>query len=137
MGASATAYGRGRFPSRVGVGGRYREPENRAAALAGGRYKEPDKKPQQAFRSVKSTAQFAIAGVTRDSAGAVLGDCEVDLFHTASDMLQVRAVSDGAGVFSVLVGNNSDFYYLRAYKTGAPDVAGTSVNTLQATYIGG
>lgn len=137
MGASATAYSRGRFPQRVGIGGRYREPERRDAALPGGRYQEPDKKPQQLFRSVKFRGAFEIAGVSRDSAGAAIGDCEVGLFHAASDVLRARTVSDGAGAFTFRVGDNSDYYYVRAYKTGAPDLAGITVNTGQATYIGG
>lgn len=137
MGASATAYGIGRFPSRVGIGGRYHEPENRAAAIPGGRYREPDKKPQQPFRSVKFLGAFEITGVSRDSAGAVIGDCDVALFHAASDVLRARTVSDGAGAFTFRVGDNSDYYYVRAYKVGAPDLAGTSVNTGQASYIGG
>lgn len=75
---------------------------------------------------------FSISGVTRDSTGAVLANCAVDLFLTAEDTLVAQTVSDGSGNFSFTVSGNSQNYFLRAYKPGSPDVAGTSVNTLIA-----
>lgn len=75
---------------------------------------------------------FSISGVTRDSAGSVLNNCAVDLFLTAEDTLVASTTSDGSGNFSFTVSGNSQNYFLRAYKAGSPDVAGTSVNTLIA-----
>lgn len=71
-----------------------------------------------------------LSGVTRDSAGAILGGCTVELFSTSSDLLMLSTVSDavtGIYLFSV---PDAGPYYIVAYKAGAPDVAGTSVNTL-------
>lgn len=75
-----------------------------------------------------STRAFAIVGVTRDSGGNTIAGCVVDLFLTADDTKVATTISDGAGVFSFPA--TAGPYYLVAYKTGAPDVAGTSVNTL-------
>jgi len=75
---------------------------------------------------------FSISGVTRDSAGSVLANCAVDLFLTAEDTLVASTTSDGSGNFSFTVSGNSQNYFLRAYKPGSPDVAGTSLNTLIA-----
>ena len=73
-----------------------------------------------------------ITGVTRDSAGAVLGGCGVELFRTASDIMMLRTVSDATtGDFRFSAPDEGP-YYIVAYKAGAPDVAGTSVNTLTA-----
>jgi hypothetical protein len=71
-----------------------------------------------------------ITGITKDSAGAVLGGCTVRLFRTADDVEVDQAVSDaGDGTYSVGVPTD-DTYYCVAYLPGSPDVAGTTVNTL-------
>lgn len=73
---------------------------------------------------------LVIAGVTRDSAGAPLGNCSIDLFRTSNDALACSVQSDGSGNYvSNPVGLGEKFYAV-AYKPGSPDVAGTSVNTL-------
>lgn len=75
---------------------------------------------------------FLISGVTRDSAGSPFGGCVVDLFLTAEDTLVASTVSDGSGAYSFSLSGNSQTYFVRAYKAGSPDVAGTSLNTLTA-----
>jgi hypothetical protein len=79
-----------------------------------------------------------IAGVTKDSTGAALAGATVKAYRTAADVnnglladLQEgpAAVSDAAGNYEVFV-PNADAHYLDAYKAGAPDVAGTTTNTL-------
>jgi hypothetical protein len=75
---------------------------------------------------------FSISGVTRDSAGVALGNCVVDLFLNSEDTLVATTTSDGSGNYSFTLSGNSATYFVRAYKVGAPDVAGTSVNTLTA-----
>lgn len=129
MGAATSQYPRGRAPSRVGVGGRWRDPGVPQVA-PGGRWHQPAARQQEAFQSRRFQGAFTISGVTRDAAGVALAGCEVDLFHSASDALVARTVSDGSGGFSFTIGNNSDYFYVRAYKLGSPDVGGTSVNTL-------
>jgi hypothetical protein len=69
--------------------------------------------------------------VTKDSAGALLPGATVHCFATATDVEVNETVSDAndAGVeFSQYqdVGN----HYCVAYKVGAPDVAGTTINSL-------
>ncbi len=86
------------------------------------------------FRSAYFYGSFAVAGVTRDSAGVALGNCVVKLFETGTDRELAEVTSDTTtGVFSFSVGGNSTLYYLVAYKQGSPDVAGTTVNTVRAT----
>ena len=71
----------------------------------------------------------AITGVTRDSTGAVLANCHVDLFISNADVLRAETTSDASGNFSF--GNpGTGPFYIVAYKTGSPDVAGTTANTL-------
>lgn len=87
--------------------------------------------------------RYRIFGVTKDSAGAALGNCEVEVYETVSGAIRGTTVSDAAGNYTFDVTGNgvvapSDgeaatvplTFYVVAYKTGAPDVAGTTVNTL-------
>jgi len=75
---------------------------------------------------------FTISGVTRDSAGAVLVSCVVELFRTEDDVEVDSTVSDGVtGAYVFNVVGLGQQYYAVAYKTGVPDVAGTTVQTIQ------
>lgn len=73
--------------------------------------------------------QKKIIGTTRDSTSAVLGNCIVQGFVTASEVFVGQVTSDSAGYFE-LPTPLPGAHYLVCYKTGSPDVAGTSVNTL-------
>ena len=73
--------------------------------------------------------KIVISGITKDSAGAALGGCSVHLFRTADDVEVQEDISNGGGTYSFTVGLGQS-YYVVAYKAGAPDVAGTTVNTL-------
>ncbi len=77
---------------------------------------------------------WLLTGVTRDSAGAALGGCVVDLFTTSDDVLRFSTVSDASGNFSFSLPSNGWTCYLVAYKAGSPDVAGVTVNTLTPVY---
>ncbi len=72
---------------------------------------------------------FTISGVTRDATGGALANCLVDLFNTATDVREQSTISDASGVYSFIV-DKTQFWYVVAYLDGAPDLAGTSVNTL-------
>jgi hypothetical protein len=82
--------------------------------------------------------RYTVSGVTRDSAGAALGDCSVEIYETVSGLLRGATVSDANGnyTFDVTGGEAVDIYgnlltfFVVAYKAGAPDVFGTTVNTL-------
>lgn len=84
--------------------------------------------------SVQQTgfSSFSLSGVSRDSTGAILGNCVIDLFLTGTDILQQSTVSDASGNFwfSLMAPGP---YYIVAYKAGSPDVTGATANTLQPT----
>ena len=71
-----------------------------------------------------------ITGVTRDNTGAALGNCEVHLFRTATDVEVDQVTSDASGNFTLNGTGLGQTYYIVAYKAGGTDVAGTTVNTL-------
>ena len=82
------------------------------------------------FRSKSfSSRQLTIAGVTKDSSGVALASCTVQLFRTSDDAFLSDVVSDFAGNYLFYPLETGPFYIV-AYKAGAPDVAGTTVNTL-------
>lgn len=92
------------------------------------------------YQTPRSNKPFIISGITKDSTGAVLGSCVVDIFSTkgggysSDDAFLGTATSDAStGAYSVTVASNGWRVYVVAYKAGSPDVAGTSVNTLLAT----
>lgn len=72
-----------------------------------------------------------ISGVTKDSAGAILGSCVVKLYRTLTDQELEATVSDSVtGAYSFNSVGPGLTYYVVAYKPGAPDVMGTTLNTL-------
>lgn len=71
-----------------------------------------------------------VFGVTKDSTGAALSGVTVKLYRTADDALVDMAVSNGGGNYEFRSASPTTAYYVVAYKAGAPDVAGTTVNTL-------
>lgn len=74
---------------------------------------------------------FRITGTTKDSTGAALGSCVVNWFLTGTDVKLDSVVSDANGLYEFrTAGQPPTTYYLVAYKTGSPDVAGTTVNAL-------
>ena len=75
---------------------------------------------------------YTVSGTTRDSTGATLAGCTVDVIETATGVRRARTVSDAAGAFSVAVTEGLQFR-LDAYLAGSPDVAGTTVNTVVGT----
>lgn len=82
---------------------------------------------------------YVVNGVTKDSTGAVLGLCNVEIYETtdAQNRMVGMTVSDASGNYSISV-NGPDTgmtFFAVAYKAGAPDVAGTTVNTLQGTEL--
>lgn len=76
---------------------------------------------------VLSVAQWRLTGISRDNTGAVLGNCQVLVFRTNDKGLEIETVSDGSGNWSVLVSQSRTHFFV-AYKAGAPDVFGTSLN---------
>jgi hypothetical protein len=75
---------------------------------------------------------FSISGITKDSTGTPIASCDVELFQTGSEKFLGRTTSDGSGNYSFVVPTNSGNFWVRAYKVGAPDVAGTTINNIVA-----
>ena len=85
----------------------------------------------RALFASKVPTKLLISGVTRDSAGTILGGCTVRLFKTADNAFVDSVTSDATtGAYSFTTAGLSEAYYVVAYKAGSPDVAGTSLNTL-------
>jgi hypothetical protein len=87
----------------------------------------------------QSSARWTLTGVTRDSTGAALGSCRVVVSETAriavgQTPIVVETISDGSGNYSVAVPLNT-LYQVVAYKTGSPDVAGVSLQTLTPAQV--
>lgn len=76
---------------------------------------------------------FGMSGVTRDVYGSPLGGVTVKVFRTADDVLVSSIISDPSGNFTVTTPYYPDTHYLVTYKTGSPDVFGSSTNTLQGS----
>jgi hypothetical protein len=74
-----------------------------------------------------------LVGITRDSSGNILGSAIVKVFLTATDQELRQVTSDAGGYFELPSEYAGSNHYLVAYKAGSPDVAGTTVNTLQPT----
>lgn len=83
-----------------------------------------------------AVSRVVFTGVTRDVFGTALGGCLVKLFKSttnangAKDTLIDEVTSDPSGNFTVQSPYYPDTHYLVSYKTGTPDVEGTTVNTL-------
>lgn len=73
---------------------------------------------------------YTISGITRDSTGAPLANCVVQLLRTIDDVMIEKVVSNASGFYSFSTVGLAEQYYVSAYKAGAPDVAGSTVNTL-------
>lgn len=77
-----------------------------------------------------AVGRTSLHGVTKDSAGAPLGSCVVQVFRTSDDAFQSEVTSSAAGQY-VMYPDVAGPFYIVAYKAGSPDVAGTTVNTLE------
>lgn len=76
-------------------------------------------------------ARYNIRGITKDTAGAALGSCAVEVFETVSGLLRGSTVSDANGNYSLdVTGGMGLTFFCVAYKVGSPDVSGTTVNSL-------
>lgn len=76
-----------------------------------------------------ANGRLGFNGFTRDASGGVIGGVTVKLFLTATDVKQSETVSDAGGLFVVSTAE-AGAHYLLFYKTGTPDISGTTVNTM-------
>jgi hypothetical protein len=75
----------------------------------------------------------SISGVTRDDAGTALGNCIVRCFQTSNDVKVAQTKSDPSGNYTIWTFDKTTQHYLVDYLPGAPDNAGTTVNTVVGT----
>ena len=71
--------------------------------------------------------RFTITGTTYDSGGAPLASCTVFLWDRSANIIRDSTVSDGSGVFTFTVGDNSTERWAVATNTG---VAGATIGPL-------
>ena len=76
---------------------------------------------------------ITLRGVTRDSAGAPLANVALEVFDAKTGQLVERLQSDGSGAFVTSPVGLGRLYQIDGYLAGAPDLAGTTLNTLQGS----
>lgn len=90
----------------------------------------PHSKWDEDLRYTGGQTAKKLIGTTRDSAGAALGNCVVEGFVTSTDVSIGKVTSDTAGYYELPSSAGAVNHYIVAYKSGSPDVAGTSKNNL-------
>lgn len=79
-----------------------------------------------------------IRGITKNSGGTPISDVTVQAFVTADGRYVGQDVSRDDGTYTCGVETVAGTqHYLVAYKAGAPDIAGATVNTLTSTNVDG
>ena len=82
------------------------------------------------WRSFGANGRLGFVGVTRDQYGSPLGGCRVRCFLTATTELVSDVVSDGNGNYLATT-PYTGAHFIVVHRSGSPDVAGASVDTLQ------
>lgn len=76
------------------------------------------------------TSRYGFTGYTQDVYGSPVSGVTVKCYHTADDVMVATTVSDTNGYYLVTTPYGVDSHYLVFYKAGAPDIFGTTQNTL-------
>jgi hypothetical protein len=84
---------------------------------------EPDTSRGSAYR-------WVVQGYARDQYGSPLSGAAVKLYRTSTDEMVMATVSGSDGSYLLTSPYYPDPHYLVMYKSGTPDVFGTSLNTL-------
>jgi hypothetical protein len=84
----------------------------------------------QSFGNQGCAHQKFIIGNCYDSSGNGVSGATVQGYLTANDLYVGEALADANGRYEFGVINPGAAHYLVAYRVGAPDIAGTTVNTL-------
>lgn len=87
--------------------------------------------PQRAGRGNGAT-KF-IMGQCLDESSVAVSGAIVQGFLTATDAFVAEIACDASGLYELPTPNPGAAHYLVAYRAGAPDIAGTTVNTLTPT----
>ena len=75
---------------------------------------------------------YTLSGYTRDQNGNPLGNCDVVLFSASDDSVVDTTTSDANGYFEFTGLTSSGAYYLRAYKSGTPNLFGATTRDIYA-----
>jgi hypothetical protein len=73
--------------------------------------------------------RLGFVGYTRDQYGSIVANCTVRCFRTSTDELVAKVTSDANGLYYA-TSPYSDAHYLTVHKSGTPDIAGASIDTL-------
>lgn len=73
-----------------------------------------------------------LSGIVRDSAGNPIAGATVQIFNTATGLLVDTVTTDSSGAYNASDPNAVNCFAV-GYEAGAPDVAGTTVNTITGT----
>lgn len=111
------------WPSSRGLGMQFSESITGDADSYSGAYEAP------AFDEYGGQQVKKIIGFTFDGNGDPLGSCIIQGFLTTNDAYIGQTASDPTGYYE-LTTPFTGAHYIVAYKSGSPDVAGTSINTL-------
>ena len=84
------------------------------------------------YRQRGISVNKSLIGVTRDSAGAALGNCVTELLQSGGDILTQSTTSDASGNFR-FDNPGSGPFFVRSYKDGSPNLAGVTDRNLLAT----
>jgi len=81
------------------------------------------------FTSFTITA-YTLEGYTKDASGNPLSSCDVILFDSSDDSLINTTTSDANGYFEFTNLSSQGAFYLRAYKSGTPNVFGATTRDI-------
>lgn len=85
--------------------------------------------PSRFAKEMYGTLNMVLSYISRDAAGAPLGNCRVMIFRTEDMSFVGETTSDASGNWSLSMMKGGPFFFVE-YKAGSPDRAGTSLNTL-------
>ena len=78
------------------------------------------------FSYTEAQVTYTLSGYTKDSNGNPLGNCDVVLFDASDDSVVDTTTSDENGYFEFTGLSKQGAFYLRAYKSGTPNVFGAT-----------
>jgi hypothetical protein len=88
-----------------------------------------------ALAGASTRFSYVITDTVCDANGTPVPGATIHLFDTATDVEVDEVTSNGSGVFTFTNPTLGPNYYVVGYLAGSPDIAGTSVNTLQTAQV--
>lgn len=84
---------------------------------------------QRVWPNSGCNGRLSFAGVTRDQYGSAAANCTVRCYRVSTGELVSQVTSDISGTF-IATSPYSEAHFLTVHRTGPPDIAGASVDTL-------